>query len=259
MKILVADDDLGSRLVAQAAVQELGHECLTAADGDEAWQRIAEFAPDVLITDREMPGLDGLALCRRIRAGQRDGYTYIVLLTGLGEPEEVLAGMQAGADDYITKPLDPFDLQTRLLAATRVTRLHAQLAEARTELGRLAHTDALTGLRNRLSLDADLQQLRSTSERCNTSYCVAMCDIDFFKSYNDTYGHAAGDQVLARVAAVLTGQLRQGDQSTGTAVRSSSSCCPGRASSTPKSRWAGSGPTCARSISSTERPAPTPG
>jgi two-component system chemotaxis response regulator CheY len=145
MRILVADDDVSSRLVAQAVVEGLGHVCVTASDGDEAWRLIASFAPEVLVTDRDMPGMDGVTLCRRIRAEQVDGYTYIVLLTALGHPHQVLAGMLAGADDYITKPLNPFHLQTRLLAAARVTALHAALAAARTELAHGAHPPGLPG------------------------------------------------------------------------------------------------------------------
>ncbi len=212
MRILVADDDVGSRLVAQAVVESLGHECVTASDGDEAWEHFTTFAPEVLITDRDMPGMDGVTLCRRIRAEHGDGYTYIVLLTALGHPDEVLAGMHAGADDYITKPLKPFDLQTRLLAAARVTALHTALAAARTELGHLAHTDALTGLRNRLGLTTDLEHLNSVSERSGRRYCLAMCDIDLFKAYNDHYGHPAGDKALTAVATALIGQLRSGDR-----------------------------------------------
>ena len=214
MKILIADDDLGSRLVAQSAVQRLGHVCVTAEDGDQAWQLIAHSRPDVLITDRDMPGMDGLSLCQRLRAQEQeqDGYTYIILLTGLDDPDEITAGMQAGADDYLTKPLDSFALQTRLLAAARVTALHDELRLARTALARLAHTDPLTGLRNRLGLAADLEHLHNVSERYGRNYCLAMCDIDFFKAYNDTYGHPAGDQALRTVAAVLTEQVRKGDR-----------------------------------------------
>jgi len=113
VKILVAADDLGSRLVAQSAVQALGHECITAANGDEAWQLTTQLRPDVVVTDRDMPGLDGITLCRRIRAEQQHGYTYIILLTALDHPDQVLAGMVGGADDYLAKPLKPFDLQTR--------------------------------------------------------------------------------------------------------------------------------------------------
>jgi len=212
MRVLIADDDLGSRLVATAAVQAQGHECRTAPDGEEAWRLMSQFRPDVLVTDRNMPGLDGLDLCRRIRASDQDGYTYIVLLTALDDPDEVIAGMEAGADDYLTKPLDPFALHTRLLAATRVTELHAELARARTALLAQANTDPLTGLRNRHGLVADLAQLDHLSLRYGRSYCIAMCDIDAFKAYNDAYGHPAGDQALRTVAAVFSEVARQGDR-----------------------------------------------
>jgi len=189
VRILVADDDLGSRLVAQSAVQRLGHECVTAADGDQAWRLIEQSRPDVLITDRDMPWLDGVTLCRllRQREQQQDGYTYVVLLTGLDTPGEVTTGMQAGADDYLTKPLNPLYLQTRLLAAARVSALHSELDRARAALSRQAHTDPLTGLRNRLGLAADLEQLHNVSQRHGRSYCLAMCDLDHFKAYDRVY------------------------------------------------------------------------
>lgn len=100
MKIMVADDDLGSRLVAQAAVRRLGHECITAVDGEQAWALIQQSRPEVLISDCDMPGLDGITLCRRIREHEHNqpqgGYTHVVLLTGSGGPEDVTAGMLAG-------------------------------------------------------------------------------------------------------------------------------------------------------------------
>lgn len=185
---------------------------MSAADGVEAWRLYQELRPDVLVTDRAMPGLDGVTLCRRIRADPSDGYTYIVLVTGLADPQDVLLGMQAGADDYVAKPLKPFELQTRLLAAQRVTDLHAELARARTELKRQAHTDPLTGLRNRLGLASDLEQIHTVSQRYGRSYCVSLCDIDHFKRYNDTYGHLAGDQALRTVGATLVDELRRGDR-----------------------------------------------
>lgn len=212
VRVLVADDDPGSRLVAQGAVQALGHECFSAEDGARAWELVLAERPDVLITDRTMPGLDGLELCRRVRARSGDGYTYIVLLTAHDQPQDVLDGMQAGADDYLAKPLDPVGLQARLLAARRVTDLHSQLSRTRGELFRQAHTDPLTGLRNRLSLGADLDELHRLSARYGRSYCLALCDVDFFKRYNDTYGHPAGDQALRGVAATLAEQLRDVDR-----------------------------------------------
>lgn len=144
MRVLVADDDLVSRLMLQGAVEGLGHECVVAEDGDEAWRLFVERPSDVLITDRVMPGMDGLELCRRIRAAPDESYTYIILATVLSERYDVVNGMEAGADDYLTKPLNPFDLATRLIAAKRVTSLHAQLGRYRDELARLACTDPLT-------------------------------------------------------------------------------------------------------------------
>lgn len=216
MRILIADDDLGSRLVAQSAVQRLGHECSTAVDGEHAWQILQQTRPQVLISDRAMPGLDGITLCRRLREQEhqkpQDGYTYVVLLTGSGSPDEVTAGMLAGADDYLSKPLNPADLHNRLLAAARITDLHAELSHARAALSLQAHTDPLTGLRNRLGLAEDLEQMHNLSERHGRSFCVAMCDLDRFKAYNDTYGHPAGDQALRIAADTLTSQLRKEDR-----------------------------------------------
>ncbi len=130
LSVLVADDDAGSLLVAQAAVERSGHQCLTAADGEAAWKIYRQHRPDVVVTDLAMPNMDGLALCRAIRAAETNSYSYIMLVTSHDAREDVLAGMQAGADDYVTKPLDPFLLHTRLVAARRVTALHRELAGA---------------------------------------------------------------------------------------------------------------------------------
>jgi diguanylate cyclase (GGDEF)-like protein len=211
MKVLVADDDPGSLLVARAAVERAGHQCVTAADGDEAWALYLEHQPDVVVTDWMMPGLDGLALCRAIRARDADLYTYIVLLTSQGSRNDVLAGLEAGADDYVTKPLDPFILHARLLVALRVTTLHADLAHYRKVLSQQARTDPLTGLHNRLKLSEDLEQLHARSQRYTEEYCLAMCDVDNFKSYNDIYGHQAGDLALRAVALALVDAARKSD------------------------------------------------
>jgi diguanylate cyclase (GGDEF)-like protein len=211
VKVLVVDDDFGSLLVARAAVEQSGHECIAASDGDTAWQLYQEHQPHVVVSDLKMPGLDGLALCRAIRAAESDWYTYVVLLTSHGERDDVLAGMAAGADDYVTKPLDPFTLHTRLLAADRVTSLHAQLAEYRSALAAQARTDALTGLHNRLKMSEDLDMLHSHSERYGRDYALAICDVGNFKSYNDVYGHPAGDVALKAVAAALAGEARHSD------------------------------------------------
>ncbi len=157
------------------------------------------------------PGPDGLQLCRAVREREANSYTYIVLLTSLARPNEVLAGIDADADDYVIKPLDPFTLHARLLVAQRVTSLHLELGRFRTELAKQAQTDPLTGLNNRLKLTEDLELLHQRSVRYGRDYCLALCDIDSFKDDNDTYGHQAGDRALQAVASALTAGSRHGE------------------------------------------------
>ena len=211
MRILVVDDEPLSRHVLQAAVEQLGHQWTAAESGQAAWQCFNQDRPDVLITDLLMPEVDGLELCRRVRADTRAGYTYIILVTVLGDRHDVVRGMEAGADDYLIKPLQRFDLQARLIAAQRVTDLHAELDRHRAELAHLARHDPLTGLGNRRSLDEDLEVLHARSQRYGRRFALAMCDIDRFKTYNDTHGHQAGDQALRVVAATIAQELRGGD------------------------------------------------
>jgi diguanylate cyclase (GGDEF)-like protein len=219
MKVLIAEDEAVSRLILERSVIALGHDCLVARDGDEAWALFEQAAVDAVISDWLMPGLDGLELCHRVRAHPRDGYTYFVLLTARSEKEHLLAGLAAGADDYLAKPLDRDELQARLIAAERVTSLYHQLAAQKVELERLnrqlagqARTDPLTGLGNRFQLWEDLDALHERAARYGHRYALALCDVDRFKRYNDTYGHPAGDEVLRRVAGVLGGASRRGDR-----------------------------------------------
>jgi len=212
MRVLIADDDAGVRLLARTIAEDLGHECIEAANGQEAWALFTRHQPDVVVADRIMPpGPDGLQLCQAIRDFENNSYTYIILLTSLAAHEEVLAGIDAGADDYVIKPLDPFALYARLLVGYRVTSLHLELSRYRQELARQARTDPLTKLSNRLKLGEDLEVLHHRSNRYDREYSLAMCDIDLFKQYNDTYGHQAGDAALQAVAAALTDLSRQGD------------------------------------------------
>lgn len=218
MKILVADDESTSRLLAAAAVRSAGHECESVVDGEQAWQAFLKSAPDVVISDWLMPGMTGVELCRRIRAHQSDTYTYFVLVTSQSERAHVLEAMHAGADDYLTKPLRADALAERLIAAERVTALHRLLAAQRAqlhllndELTSIARRDPLTRLGNRLALQEDLEQLESRVARYGHRYCLALLDIDHFKAYNDTYGHAAGDHVLRAVSDELVRQVRGGD------------------------------------------------
>ena len=216
---MIAEDDAVSLLILRRAVEKLGHECLTAGDGEEAW-RIYKENPDldVVISDWMMPVVDGLELCRRIRGGKEERYTYFIFLTALGDKEHLLMGFEAGADDHLSKPLDRDELEVRLISARRLTKLHQQLAEQRVELEKLntrladqARTDPLTGLGNRLRMQEDLEILRVRAGRYDQTYCTILLDIDSFKSYNDTHGHPAGDEVLRKIAKAIESHCRSGD------------------------------------------------
>ncbi len=165
-----------------------------------------------------MPGVEGTELCRRLRSDPAAPYTYVVLITSLSEHDQVLAGMDAGADDYLAKPVDPFEVQTRLVAARRVTHLHSQIRAYREqlELANLdllaqSRTDPLTGLGNRRLMERDLAVAVARARRAHGSFSVALFDIDHFKAYNDRYGHAAGDEGLRMTAQAIAGACRSED------------------------------------------------
>ena len=219
MKILIAEDDAVSRLILSRAVEGLGYEVLAADDGQTAWDTFqAERDLDVVISDWMMPGMNGLELCAKIRAANSRGYTFFIFLTALADKEHLLEGMEAGADDYLSKPLNRDELRARLVGAGRVTELHRQLEAQNTELenlnielGKQARQDSLTGLSNRLRMREDLEALELRVQRYGHSYCAILCDIDEFKLYNDHYGHLAGDDVLKKVGAVIASVFRTSD------------------------------------------------
>lgn len=204
MKVLLAEDDPVSLRVLLRAMERLGHECQSATDGNAAWDLFCRSTPDVIISDWAMPGMDGLELCRNVRSGGPAAYTYFIFLTGHDDKQSFLEGMRAGADDYLMKPIDLEALEARMIAAARVMSLHHRLVEA-------ARTDPLTGVGNRLRLRDDLEVLYARVERYGHAYAAALCDVDHFKRYNDAHGHVAGDDVLIRVAQVISAQLRSGD------------------------------------------------
>lgn len=218
MKVLVVDDDIVARIVVVDTMSKLGHEHEEAADGDAAWDAYHRYRPDVVITDQMMPGIDGLELCRRIRADANSRYTYLILATGLGLEEDVISGFEAGADDYLVKPYRPFELRARLTAAQRITDLHRQLAHtareldrANAELAATARTDALSGVGNRRRFDEDIVQVHARAQRLGQPYCVAMVDIDRFKDFNDRFGHPRGDEVIRSVGQSLVSSSRRSD------------------------------------------------
>ncbi len=213
MIVLIADDEAVSRRMLVRMLTKSGYEVIEASDGEEAW-RILERpdAPRLAILDWMMPGMTGPALCRRLRDLKREPYTYVLLLTARTDKQDVVDGMEAGADDYVTKPFDAAELEVRLRAGRRILDLEADLMKAREALREQATHDPLTGLWNRYALLETLSREQSRASREGTPLSVIMIDLDHFKQVNDTYGHQAGDAVLREAARRMQTGIRTYDQ-----------------------------------------------
>jgi two-component system cell cycle response regulator len=209
MKILVAEDDATSLFMLQSLLEKWGYETVALSDGVEALSVLnGEDPPFLAILDWMLPGLSGPEICRRLRMGEeaRKGrpYQYIIMLTVKGEKENVVAGLDAGADDYVTKPFDSQELQMRIKVGERILLLQEQLRKA-------ALYDALTGLPNRRAVIDGLEGEFARSERSGESFAIALLDLDHFKEVNDRYGHLTGDSVLAESARRIRSAVRSYD------------------------------------------------
>lgn len=209
--VLVADDSLVVRAVVRAHLEEKGYSVVEADDGIAAVERCARTRPDVVLLDIEMPGLDGYQVLASLKAAPELRDIPVVFLTSRSGMEDVVAGLHAGAHDYLRKPFEPPELVARVAAAAQVKKLHDQLRERNAELDRMARVDALTGLFNRRHLEEELGRQCSTARRNGTPIAVLLLDIDHFKKVNDTYGHPAGDLVLQEFGRRLQEDLRAGD------------------------------------------------
>jgi diguanylate cyclase (GGDEF)-like protein len=214
MRILIADDSIVSRHLLDATLRKWGYEVAVACDGLEAWNYLqAEDAPKLAILDWVMPGLTGPEVCRRVRelAQDKDAYTYILLLTSKGLREDLIEGMESGADDYLTKPFDQHELKVRLRAGTRIIDLQRELVAAREALREQATKDFLTRIWNRSSILDIFQRELSRGARENRPVGVVLADLDHFKMVNDTHGHFAGDAVLREFARRMQSATRPYD------------------------------------------------
>lgn len=193
MKILIVDDEPGTRLMVASTVRRLGHEVVEAEDGNHGWRQFDAERPDVLITDWAMPGIDGTELTSRVRAVEGGGYTYIMLLSARADEHASRDAVRAGADDVLAKPPDPAELERGLIAAERLVTMHRRITSD-------ARRDPLTGAGSRLRLDEDLVALCARVVRYGHAYCVAMIGLE-----------PGGDDVVRRAGAALTQQIRSGD------------------------------------------------
>jgi two-component system cell cycle response regulator len=201
LKILVADDDPISRRLVQACITQAGYEPVVAVDGLEALARLdGRDSPRLAVLDWMMPHLDGLGVCEAVRKRESDAYVYIILLTANEKSEQIVRGLEAGADDYLTKPFDVDELKARIRTGRRILDLQDQLIAARDSLRVQATHDALTGIWNRRAILEILQGELARSKRKGTYPSIIMADLDHFKRINDTYGHPAGDTVLCEAA-----------------------------------------------------------
>jgi diguanylate cyclase (GGDEF)-like protein len=219
MRTLVADDDPITATIVSATLGRAGMDVTVAHDGDVAWQQLNSVQPPALaILDWMMPNIDGLELCRRIRSTTRLAGMYVILVTGRDSREDLIAGLEAGADDYMTKPIDVTELKARVSVGIRVARLQqnltrnvSELCATRDRLARLASTDALTGVYSRRWWFDLAEKEFSRSRRYDRMFSLLMADLDWFKRINDAYGHEAGDRVLNQFGTMLRKTCRDSD------------------------------------------------
>jgi two-component system, cell cycle response regulator len=218
-RILIVDDHEDNIELLRARLDSWGFATDSAADGEQALQRIQQSPPDLILLDVMMPKIDGIEVARRVKGDRSLPFIPIIMQTALDATENKVEGLEAGADDYITKPIDFAELKARVNSMLRIKRLQdaleereRQLLEANERLRHMSQTDALTGLDNRRHLEERIDEMFEHARRLNEPFACVMCDLDRFKSVNDTYGHQAGDAVLKQFARILRHEVREIDR-----------------------------------------------
>jgi diguanylate cyclase (GGDEF)-like protein len=212
LKVLIAEDSIVSTHLLFTTLRRWGFDVVVAKDGNQAWRELQEEdAPRLAILDWEMPGLTGPEVCRLVRKQLDRQYSYLLLLTSRHLKQDLIEGMEAGADDYITKPFDQEELKARIRAGKRILDLQTELLNAREALREQATRDALTGLWNRRAILEAFERELARSRREGFPLGIAIADLDHFKAINDTYGHLAGDGVLQAAARRIRAAVRSYD------------------------------------------------
>ena len=218
-RILIVDDHEDNVELLKVRLESWGYATDEAHDGVEALAHVDSAPPDLILLDVMMPKVDGMEVARRVKANPSLPFIPIIMQTALDSTEDKVEGLESGADDYITKPIDFAELKARLRSMLRIKRLQEeleererQLLEANERLRHMSQTDGLTGLDNRRHLEERLEEMFEHARRLNEPFSCVMCDLDRFKSVNDTFGHQAGDAVLRQFARILKGQAREIDR-----------------------------------------------
>jgi|ERR1700691_106310 diguanylate cyclase (GGDEF)-like protein len=210
-KILVADESPVYRKLVEQTLPPDQYSILFANTGQSAIELFRQHRPTMVITDWNMPDLSGIEVCRQIRANANDSYTYVIIVTSASEKEKVVEGLEAGADDYLTKPFHPKELLARVGVGKKLVELRQQIESQNQIVKELALTDALTSLPNRRAVEDWAKGQLSAAVRHSFSFWVVIADLDNFKVINDTYGHDAGDTVLKEFAGILKKRVRSSD------------------------------------------------
>ncbi len=218
MKVLVVEDDRSTAVSVAATLRRCGYDVTITADAAAAWKRLNAVHTPIVVTDWQMPGEDGLSLCRRIRSAGFPFYTYVIFLTARGARRHMVEVLSSGADDFIAKPFDPEELRVRLLVAERIIKLESRLREANEDLRvknerlkETSRTDPLMQIGNRTAFNEIIERVHQRAAGDGSRYGLVMCDLDQFKRYNDTFGHQVGDQILARVGCSAKLAIRATD------------------------------------------------
>ena len=206
--ILVAEDDPVARKILKRTLITEGHEVVSVENGRKAFDLFKERFFPIILTDWMMPEMNGLELCRAVRNYQTSGYVFVIILTSKDSKKDIVTGLNSGADDYVNKPFNPPELKARIKTCMRILELEKSLKKANENIRILSITDPLTKCYNRGYIMDRLPQEINRAIRYERALSLVLCDIDYFKKVNDTYGHLAGDKVLIEFVYSIKQSIR---------------------------------------------------